>query len=333
MILVTGGTGLLGAHLLYKLAEEGRVIRAIFRSEAKIDAVRKVFSYYSDDADVLFEAIEWVKADVTDIPALDKAFNNVKQVYHCAANLSFNPKDYKISRSVNVVGTANIVNLCLSHNVAKLCHVSSIATLGEDLKSPITELTPWQPENNKHNIYAITKYDAELEVWRGAQEGLQVIIVNPGVILGSGFWTSGTGELFRKIDQGFNYITSGAVGVVGVNDVVKAMIALMNSEIANEQFIVVAENMTYKQLLSLIVKSFGAVVKLNEVKRWQLLSLLQIEKLLCVFKLKKRSLYKANINSAFKQLHYDSTKLKSAIPFQYRPISELITQVVKNYKS
>lgn len=332
MILVTGGTGLLGAHLLYKLATQQKRVRAIYRTKGKIEQVKKIFSYYTNSADDLCNAIEWVEADITDVPALDAAFKDITLVYHCAANISFNPKAYKNSRHVNVIGTANIVNLCLSHNVKKLCHVSSIATLGEDVKGLITEATHWNPENNKDNIYAITKYDAELEVWRGVQEGLDVVIVNPGVILGSGFWTFGTGDLFRKVAKGFNYVTSGIVGVVDVNDVAKAMIALVNSEVVNEQFIMVSENMSYRKLMTLMSKSLEDRQQLKEVQRWQLLIILQLDKLLHILKLKKRSLYKANINSAFKQLNYDTTKLTSLLDVQYTPIEESIAVIAKNYK-
>lgn len=332
MILVTGGTGLLGAHLLYKLTSQQEKVRAIYRTKEKIEQVKKIFSYYTNSSDVLCDEIEWVEADITDVPVLDTAFKDITIVYHCAANLSFNTKDYNTSREVNVIGTANVVNLCLSHNVKKLCHVSSIATLGEDVKTSINETTVWNPENNKGNIYAITKYDAELEVWRGVQEGLNVVIVNPGVIIGSGFWTSGTGDLFRKVAKGFNYVTSGAVGVVDVNDVANTMIILVNSEVVNEQFIVVSENLTYHKLMTLISKSFGGNKQLKEVQRWQLLVLLQLDILLHFLKLKKRSLYKANINSAFKHLNYDTTKLISLLDFRYISIEESIRGIAENYK-
>jgi nucleoside-diphosphate-sugar epimerase len=332
MILVTGGTGLLGTHLLYKLTAQQKNVRAIYRTQQKLETVKKVFSYYTDSVDVLFNAIEWVEADITDVPALDSAFKSVNQVYHCAANLSFNPKDYKISRSVNVEGTANIVNLCLSHKITKLCHVSSIATLGEDVKGLINETTPWDLENNKKNIYAITKYDAELEVWRGVHEGLDVVIVNPGVILGSGFWNSGTGELFKKAANGFNYFTTGSVGVADVNTVVDTMITLTESDVVNEQFVVVSKNVSYQQLLETIIKAFGKTKLLKKVQRWQLLVFLQLDILKSVLTGSKRSLYKANINSAFKQLYYDNSKLKNTIDYQHLSLIESVSGIVENYK-
>jgi len=332
MILVTGGTGLLGTHLLYKLVAQGEEVRAIYRDALKFEVVKKVFSFYSETPDVLFNKIEWVKADITDVPALDVAFSTIRQVYHCAADVTFDPKNYKQSRLINVVGTANIVNLCLNNGVSKLCYVSSIATLGEDLIKPITEETRWNPENNTQNIYAITKYDAELEVWRGTQEGLNVVIVQPGVIIGPGFWNSGTGEIFKKVAKGFNYFTSGTVGVVDVNDVVEAMIDLTNSKIVNEQFIVVSENVSYKELLQTISVSVGNKDDLKEIKRWQLLVFLQIDKLLSFMLGRKRSVYKANINSVFKQLKYDTTKIEKATEIKFISVTESIQATCSFFK-
>lgn len=332
MILVTGGTGLLGAHLLYKLLEQGVKVRAIYRDAVKFDAVKKVFSYYTANAKELFDKIEWIRADITDVPALELAFKEVNFVYHCAADVSFNFKNYKQSQEVNVVGTANIVNLCLAYNVKKLCHVSSIATIGENLNGHITETTRWNPENNKQNIYAITKYNAELEVWRGTQEGLSVVIVNPGVIFGPGYWKSGTGELFTKICKGFSFYTPGSVGVVGVNDVATAMIRLTSAECVNEQYILVSENKSYKELIRIIAKEVKNVKPLKEIKRWHLLVYLQIDVLKSLIFGTNRSLYKANINSAFKQLNYSNEKIKKAIDFDFEPIESVLKQTSKLFR-
>ena len=144
-------------------------------------------------------------------------------VYHCAALVSFNPKDYRTMRTINIDGTANLVNLCIENKVEKICFVSSIASIGKSLNNkPITEENEWNPEE-KHHGYAITKYGAEMEVWRASQEGLNVVIVNPGVILGVGFWKTGTGKLFTTIKNGFKFYTEGITGFVDVKDVTKSL--------------------------------------------------------------------------------------------------------------
>ena len=244
MILVTGGTGLVGAHLLYKLISSNENVRAIYRSERKLEQVKSVFANFTTEYDSLFNSIDWVQADILDIPALSEAFTNVTHVYHCAAFVSFEPDKYKLLRKTNIEGTANIVNLCISNTVKKLCYVSSIATLGKPLNSTfIDEETVWNPEDN-NSVYAITKYGAEMEVWRGSQEGLDVVVVNPGVILGAGIWHYGTGSLFKKAHNGLKYYTSGTIGLITAEDVTVLMIALMKSNIINERYVLVAENWT-----------------------------------------------------------------------------------------
>ena len=201
MILVTGGTGLVGSHLLFHLISNGNTVRSNYRTKASIEKVRKVFGYYSEDPSTLLEQIDWVQADITDLGGLDCLFDGVQYVYHCAALISFDPKDFKLLERINVEGTANIVNLCLKYGIKKLCYVSSIAAIGPSIKQKeVTEENEWNEA--KANVYGITKYNAELEVWRGSQEGLNIVIVNPGVVIGPGFWKSGSGTFLPMYPRG-----------------------------------------------------------------------------------------------------------------------------------
>ncbi len=247
MILVTGGTGLVGSHLLLHLVENGENVRAIYRKLETIEKIKNLFSHYKKEN--LFEKIDWLQADILDIPSLEIAFENVEYVYHCAAYISFDPKDEAILRKTNIEGTANVVNFCVAKNVQKLCFISSIAALG-DLKENekiITEETDWNPEKS-HSDYAISKFGAEMEIWRGQQEGLNSVIVNPGVIIGPRIWEDGSGIFFKKIENGFPFYSKGTTGFVSVTDVVKIMVQLMKSEIKNERFALVANTISFQEL-------------------------------------------------------------------------------------
>ena len=198
MILVTGGTGLVGSHLLYELTLKNEFVRAIYRNEKKLSVVKKIFSYYTKTPDLLFNKIQWIQADLLDVTLLIEAFKDVRWVYHCAAFVSLEPNKYLKLRKTNIEGTANIVNLCLSNGIEKLCYVSSVAALGKPLNNlEIDENSLWNPEA-PNSLYGITKYGAEMEVWRGTQEGLNAVIVNPGVILGPGIWNDGSGQIFKR---------------------------------------------------------------------------------------------------------------------------------------
>ncbi|NCO64884.1 MAG: NAD-dependent epimerase/dehydratase family protein [Flavobacteriales bacterium] len=327
MILVTGGTGLVGSHLLYKLASEGEKVRAIYRNERKLSNIKNVFSCYTADYMPLYDSIEWLQADILDIPSLTRAFNNIAYVYHCAAFVSFEPDKYHLLRKTNIEGTANMVNLCIAHHVKKLCYVSSIATLGnpENLKE-ITEETEWNAEAN-NTIYAITKYGAEIEVWRGSQEGLSVVIVNPGVILGAGIWRYGSGNLFTKAYKGLKYYTAGSIGLVDVEDVVGIMIALIKSNITNERFILVAENWHYKDFLQNLAKALNV----KPPEKLASVGLLQIGWRLdwLNHKLfgKRRQLTKNLATSLTQEKRYSHTKIKECIDYNFKPVSKSITEI------
>ena len=188
---------------------------------------------------MLFEKIEWIEADINDIPALEKAFQDITHVFHCAAFISFDPNDLQRLVEVNEIGTANIVNLCIANQIKKLCYVSTIAAIGKEPNNKwVSEETEWQ--NELVSPYALTKYLAEMEVWRATQEGIPVIIVNPGVIIGPGFWESGSGKLFPTAAKGYKYAPPGGSGFVAVEDVVNMMVQLMESNISNERYIAVA---------------------------------------------------------------------------------------------
>ncbi len=329
MILITGGTGIVGAHLLYFLLKENKVVRAIHRRSSDIHSVKKVFALYTSEVDILFNKIDWVEADITNIPDLTAAFENVTQVYHCAAFINFNPAKYNILKKVNVEGTANIVNLCLAKNIRKLCHVSSVATFGKvPAGQLINEGTPWNPDE-KNNVYSITKYGAEMEVWRGTQEGLDAIIVNPGIIFGISPNNDGSGIITKLGSRGISYYPSGGMGVVDVKDVVKAMIMLMDSEINNEQYILVAENVTYQEILSKFSILYGKKPPTKKLSKPLMIFFSQMDWLSSKIFRTKRKLTRATVNSMFSISWYDSSKIKEQLGFQFTPLENTLKGIVK----
>ena len=309
---------MVGAHLLFELCQRASEIYATYRNEDKVKRIRTVFSYYTDNPDVLLDKINWVQADVTDVVSLESVFPLVKKVYHAAALVSFDPKDDKRLLKTNIEGTANIVNLCLKHNIEKLCFVSSIAALGPSIKNrPITE------ENegiDSSTTYAISKHYAEMEVWRATQEGIPVVIVNPGVIIAPGFWKSSSGSLFYQAYKGANYYLPSGTGFVGVNDVVQAMIKLMSSEIVNERFILVNQNWTYQYLAKLLAKGLKKSPPKKEIPIWMLNLFWRLDWLRANLFGKQRRLTK-NLAQLFKHRDiYDNSKLITSIDFKYEDL-------------
>lgn len=331
MILVTGSTGLVGSHLLYKLISNGEKVRAIYRSEHKLNNVKKVFSCYTNDYTSLFESIEWVQGDILDIPSLNVAFSGVSYVYHCAALVSFEPDKYHLLRKTNIEGTANVVNLSISNTIKKLCYVSSIATIGtpNDI-DVLTEKSAWNPEAS-NNVYAITKYGAEMEVWRAAQEGLHMVIVNPSVILGAGIWRYGSGNLFKKAHQGLKYYPSGSIGLVDVEDVVSVMIKLLKSDIKNERFILVSECWSYKDFLQTMAASVAVTPPEKMAPQWLLQVAWRLDWLAHKLTGKRRQLTKHLAQALSTKKLYSNHKIKSQLNFEFKPVNKSITEIGRLY--
>ena len=323
MVLVTGGTGLIGSHLLFKLTQQGENVRATYRVGSDLDQVKVVFSYYSDDSESLFNQIEWVEADLNDIPKLTLAFENISHVYHCAALISFDPSDYKLLRKTNIKGTANIVNLCSAFSVKKLCYVSSIATLGYNPER-IDEETHWSG-NQDQSVYAISKYGAEMEVWRGTQEGVSTVIVNPGVVLGPGFWSSGSGLLFKMAAKGKMYATKGVTGYVAVQDVVTAMVRLMNTSIENQRYILTNGHHSYFGIISMISRELNAKLPKKMSSSFWLAIAWRVDWIASKLFRRKRRLTRQLSYTLQKKSYYRADKIKQDLEgFDFTAISDSI---------
>lgn len=323
MVLVTGGTGLVGSHLLLKLTMNNTEVRALYRTEDKLAQVKKIFSYYANDAASLFAKIDWVQGDILDIPSLENAFESINNVYHCAAYISFNPSDFKKLERINREGTANIVNICIAKGIKKLCHVSTIGTIGRTISNnQADEETEWTRQNA--NPYAITKHLSEMEVWRGAQEELEVVIVNPGVILGPGFWNAGSGSFFKTAAKGYQYYPPGGSGFITINDVTNIMIALMDSGIYNERFILVAENLTYQEILKKIAISMDKKPPFKSLKFWQLNIGKFADRLRNLMTGSPRTITKNTIYGLKHPTTFNNEKIKKALNMEFEGLDEQV---------
>jgi dihydroflavonol-4-reductase len=337
MVLVTGGTGLIGSHLLLHLLENGESVRAIYRSEKHLLKTKSLFDYYSKSE--LFTEIDWVQADILDIPSLEIAFQNVDYVYHCAGFISFDPKDENLLRKINIEGTANIVNFCIDKKVKELCHVSSIAALGNltklqnsDAKQTfVTEETEWNPEL-LHSDYAISKYGAEMEVWRGQQEGLKVVIVNPGVVFGPRFWNQGSGTFFTTVQSGIPFYTNGSTGYVAVTDVVKIMRQLMVSGTYNERFIIVSENISYRSIIDMIAKNIDASKPKTIANTWLLGLAWRLDWLFSTVFGTKRIITRQGSHSLQKTDLISNAKITSQLNYSFEGISGYLETIAEDFK-
>ena len=318
MILVTGASGLLGSHLIHELVKQDNKVRAIYRNDIPAD---------------MPAGIEWVKADILDIPSLEDAMKDVAQVYHCAAMVSFTANKKELLHQTNVEGTANVVNACINNNIQKLLFVSSVAALGrirEDEK--INEKMNWTEESS-NSEYGKSKYLAEKEIWRATGEGLNAIVVNPVIILGAGDWGKGSSEIFKSAYDEFPWYTEGVSGFVDVKDVVRAMMLLMNGAAQNERFIISAENLSYKEVFTEIANNFGKKPPHRKVTALLAAIVWRLEALKAMFNGKDPMLTKETAKTAQAKVYFENKKFLSYAPnFEYTPLKDSIKRICGELK-
>lgn len=323
MILLTGGTGLVGSHLLYELTAAGNKVRALKRNGSQFDIVKNIFAWYNPEGYTRqYELIEWVEGNIADIFSLREALKGIKQVYHCAAVVSFVPSERPQMLKINIDGTANLINACLSENVEKVCHCSSIAAVGRPDKGIwVDESLIWKT-SRKNSYYSISKFGAEREVWRGSEEGLEVVIVNPSVIIGPGDPNRSSARLFTTVKNGLRFYSSGSTGFVDVRDVAGAMKTLMESDIANERYILNSQNLSYKELFTIFARHAGvkppffrAGKSLSEIA-WRL------EKIRSILMGSNPLITRETAKSANSKYSFSSEKIKTELGLQFTTIEE-----------
>ena len=325
-ILVTGGTGLLGSHLLVQLASNDNAARAIFRHENGVSEVKKLFKFYG--LEDKWNLIDWIEADIDDTDSIIDHMIGINQIYHCAALVSFNPADAEKLFRANIVGTRNMVNLALEYEVDKLVYVSSTAAIGRSgLNDIVSEETRWVA-STENTFYAKSKYMAEQEVWRGAEEGLNVAIVNPCIIIGPGSLVRSTGTMFSQVLKGLKFYTNGANAFVDVRDVVYIMIKLMDSDIRGQRYLTIAENLTFKEVFTMIAEKMKKVPPYKYASKLLIGIAWRLEKIRSFVTGTEPQITSETARASHRITRYSNNKIKDAINIEFRPVESAIMNTV-----
>lgn len=331
MNVITGGTGLIGAHLTLELLKHGDAVRLLIRQESRKEEIRRIFRFYGPGAEQLFDRIQWVKGDVNDIGSLEDAFDGATTVYHLAGIVGLRNDRYIQMKKVNVEGTANVVNICLKKNLY-LCHMSSSAVFGYHPEGiMIHEKLYWKGDHH-FNYYATTKHDAEMEVWRGIEEGLSAVIVNPCAVLGPGDWDRSSGLAVRRAAQAPRYYPPGAKNLVDVRDIAVIMRRLSEKKISGERFLLASEPVTIREMLMHFADAFGHKPPRIAIGRFGLRSIAFIERLYCFLTGKERQLTSPVIASLLSHTNISNEKIRKELDFSFIPVKESIHFVAQLYR-
>jgi nucleoside-diphosphate-sugar epimerase len=327
-VLVTGATGMLGSKLILDLIKDGKHVSAIYRNKKRISTFNNNIQYFTQNADSICKKIRWIKADILNYPSLLEATQNIHTVYHCAAIVSFYKPRSAFMLETNIQGTANVVNACLESGVDQLCHVSSVAALGKNTNShTVDENTHWIPDT-KNSAYSLSKFYSEMEVWRGINEGLDAVIVNPSIIIGPGEWELGSSAFFPNIYRGLKFYPPGTTGFVDLRDVTSAMLLLTNDEnrrkASAKRFLLNASNLKYKDAFKLIARSIKRKAPPIHAHKFLMAIAWRMALLGSYFTRKEPLITKQSIESANSVSIFDGSEITRSFNFTYTPIEKTI---------
>lgn len=328
MVLVTGATGILGRVIVLELLKKGYSVRATKQKTSDLEEVRQSFRYYTDNSDEIFSKIHWVEVDFQDLESLEMALSGVREVYHCAGKVSFDPRDRDKIYKTNVEGTKNLLYVCQDSSVEKFLFVSSVASLdGINEKGQIDEDSEFNSKIEQ-SFYAKSKYFSEMEVWRAHAEGLATIIINPATIIGSGNWGRSSGMLvdtFKNQDKTY----SGGTAYVDVRDVAEIAIRLMEQNAFGKRFVISSENKTFEEIGNLIRTKLG----LGKVKILpdNILHFTQYLRILSFLFPKLRMINKANIRAVTTHTPISNQRIKEFLGHYFISVEESLDFHIKNY--
>ncbi len=322
MVLVTGGTGFLGAYIIKELVERGQVVRAIRHHSAAPFFLPPPVA----------EKVEWVAGDILDPVGMEEAMEGVGAVIHAAAKVSFAGKDRKELIHINIEGTANVVNAALTKNIRRFIHVSSVAALGRTANGErVTEEKKWE-DSRLNTTYSVSKYYAEMEVWRGIGEGLPAVIVNPSTLLGYGDWNETSCAIFRNVYNEFPWYTEGVNGFVDVSDAARAIAALLESDVVGQRFILNGDNWTFRKLFVTIAERLGKKQPTREATPFLAGAAWRVEKIKSLFTGRRSLLTRESSRVAQSKTFFENGKILRQLPgFSFTPLEQTIRDACRDY--
>lgn len=313
MIFVTGATGLIGSRIILQLVKEGHAVKALVRKGADMLLLK-----------TCLDKITIIEGDVLDIVSVDKAMEGVEYIVHTAAVVSYAPSRFEEMRNINIEGTANIVNIALAKGIKKMVHISSVAALGRNKnQDAIDESSEWK-ETEYNTVYAETKYLSEIEVWRGLEEGLQAVILNPSVVIGGGDWNKSSTKILKYAYEEHALYPVGSVNYVDVRDVASITVQMLFNDISGQRYIISSEAVKYKDLLSQAAALFGKKAPHRAVKPWMTELAWRWESLKYIFTGKEPLITKETAKLSAYHTVYNNQKLISTLGYRYFTLQETL---------
>lgn len=320
MIGVTGANGLLGSFIVRKLIDENARFVAFKRKTADTSLLADVNDF-----------IEWREMDLLDPVSMEGALSGVNSVIHAGARVSFSPRQAEWVSRVNTEGTRNLVNSCLAQNISRFVFISSVGALGRTKgQTTIDEQNKWV-ESAQQSVYATSKYYAELEVFRGQEEGLKTVILNPSVILAPADWTKSSAQLFRYVWEERRFYIEGSLNYVDVRDVAAAVWQLLNSGMENERFIISAGEVSFKEFFDAVARRFNRRPPMVKLSRNLLKIVANLEGLSARMRRSEPLITPETARLAGSRFQFQNHKIKKLLAFEFHALEDTLDWCCQYY--
>jgi dihydroflavonol-4-reductase len=313
MIAVTGANGLLGSFIIRKLIQEQRSFVAIKRAGSDTTLLQDVA-----------EKIQWRTADVLNPSMLTDALEGCTHVIHSAAIVSFNPHRANEVLEINAVGTRNVVNVCLQQNIKRFVHISSVAALGRQKEQTLIQEDNKWVDNPMNSVYANSKYKAELEVFRGQEEGLNTVILNPSIILAPADWNRSSAKLFKYAWNHRPFYIDASLNYVDVRDVALCAYRLLESNFEAQRFIANAGNISFKNFFEKTANQFDVKPPSIRLSKNIVKGVARVERVRTWFTRSEPLITRETAQMVGSQFLYDNKKIKKNLKFEFQTLDNTL---------
>lgn len=320
MIGVTGANGLLGSFIVRRLIDEGEKFIAFKRRNSDTSLL-----------DDVKEHIRWVDLDLLDPVSMDDAFKGLTSLIHSAAMVSFNPRSARSISRINTEGTRNVVNACLANGINRLLFISSVAALGRTKGQTLIDETNKWVENAQHTAYATSKYLAEIEVFRGQEEGISTAVLNPSVILAPADWQKSSARLFKYVWSERLFYIDGSMNYVDVRDVASAATMVLRSGVENERFILNGGTVTFKEFFDAVASRFGKKPPMFKLNRNLLKIAAGLESVRARLRRSEPQITSETARLAGTFFQYQNTKIKKTFHFEFTELDNTLDWCCRYY--
>lgn len=309
-ILITGITGLLGSYIAREFAGTAE-IHGFKRPGSSLRLLKGI------ETEIL-----WHEGNVSDVEELEDAVAGKDLVIHAAGMVSFDSRDEELLYEVNNIGTANLVNAMLSAGTKKLVHVSSVAAIGRSPElSRIDEEHKWT-ESPFNTVYATSKYFGELEAWRGEQEGLDLIVVNPSILLGKVSDDRSSTEIYRYVLDENSYYPKGDLNYLDVRDAARMIRLLVEKEAWGERFILNSTSISYHEFFNEMARVFLKKAPSKPATPFLIRLAVFYNGILRRFRLSKNPLNSQTAMISQQKMFYDNKKILQLLDFKFTSLED-----------